>query len=171
MTFTDVFAEVDSFCTTYSQYQVQSFSCTILKCLEIHINRQVFNELASQPPRKKSRGDSEDWRLSGASIGGKGVFKLTAQILQVFLFTFLPHLKGKKHVFAVSFSHHAIFIGQQTTVRYQLSDPTTLRSDNCQIGQLSVGTTVSGDNCQWRQLSVGQLSVETVSAFQALRQL
>jgi len=31
---------------------------------------EVFNELASQPPRKKSRGDSEDWRLSGASIGG-----------------------------------------------------------------------------------------------------
>merc|ERR1719187_474644 len=31
---------------------------------------EVFNELASQPPRKKSRGDSEDWRLSGASVGG-----------------------------------------------------------------------------------------------------
>ena len=26
-------------------------------------------------------------------------------------------------------------------------------------------------NCQWGQLSVGQLSVETVSAFLALRQL
>ena len=46
-----------------------------------------------------------------------------------------------------------------------------VRSDNCQIGQLSVRTTVSGDNCQWGQLSVGQLSVETVSAFLALRQL
>ena len=53
----------------------------------------------------------------------------------------------------------------------QLSDRTTVRLDNCQIGQLSVGTTVSGDNCQWGQLSVGQLSVETVSAFLALRQL
>ena len=63
--------------------------------MQIYVNHQVFNELASQPPRKKSRGDSEDWRLSGASIGGKGVLKLTAQILQVFLFTFLPHLKGK----------------------------------------------------------------------------
>jgi len=31
---------------------------------------EVFNELASQPPRKKSRGESEDWRLSGASTGG-----------------------------------------------------------------------------------------------------
>jgi len=31
---------------------------------------EVFNELASQPPRKKSRGETEDWRLSGASTGG-----------------------------------------------------------------------------------------------------
>ena len=47
----------------------------------------------------------------------------------------------------------------------------TVRSDNCQCRQLSVRTTVSGDNCQWGQLSVAQLSVETVSAFLALRQL
>merc|ERR1719341_227924 len=26
---------------------------------------EVFNELASQPPRKKSRGESEDWSLNG----------------------------------------------------------------------------------------------------------
>ena len=26
----------------------------------------------------------------------------------------------------------------------------TVRSDNCQIGQLSVETTVGGDNCQWK---------------------
>lgn len=31
---------------------------------------EVFNELASQPPRKKSRGESEDWRLSVATTGG-----------------------------------------------------------------------------------------------------
>ena len=53
----------------------------------------------------------------------------------------------------------------------QQSDRTTVSGDNCQWGQLSVETTVSGDNCQWGQLSVGQLSVETVSAFLALRQL
>ena len=53
----------------------------------------------------------------------------------------------------------------------QLSDRTTVSGDNCQWRQLSVETTVSGDNCQWGQLSVGQLSVETVSAFLALRQL
>ena len=53
----------------------------------------------------------------------------------------------------------------------QLSDQTTVSADNCQWGQLSVGTTVSRDNCQWGQLSVAQLSVKTVSAFLALRQL
>ena len=37
--------------------------------------------------------------------------------------------------------------------------------DNCQL------STVRSDNCQWGQLSVAQLSVETVSAFLALRQL
>ena len=84
------------FFITHSQCHVKSFSFIILRSLQIYVNHQVFNELASQPPRKKSRGDSEDWRLSGASIGGKGVFTLKAQILQVFLFTFLPHLKGKK---------------------------------------------------------------------------
>jgi len=31
---------------------------------------EVFNELASQPPRKKSRGECEDWRLAGAATGG-----------------------------------------------------------------------------------------------------
>ena len=31
----------------------------------------------------------------------------------------------------------------------QLSDQTTVRLDNWQIGQLSAETTVSGDNCQW----------------------
>ena len=53
----------------------------------------------------------------------------------------------------------------------RLSVRTTVSGDNCQWRQLSVETTVSGDNCQWGQLSVGQLSVETVSAFLALRQL
>ena len=60
--------------------------------------------------------------------------------------------------------------GQLSVISCQigLSDQTTFRSDNCQIGQLSDRTTVSGDNCQWGQLSVAQLSVETVSAFLAL---
>jgi len=31
---------------------------------------EVFNELASQPPRKKSRSECEDWRLGGPSSGG-----------------------------------------------------------------------------------------------------
>ena len=31
----------------------------------------------------------------------------------------------------------------------QLSDQTTVRLDNWQIGQLSAETTVSGGNCQW----------------------
>ena len=31
----------------------------------------------------------------------------------------------------------------------QLSDRTTVRSDNCQIRQLSDRTTVRSDNCQW----------------------
>ena len=55
-------------------------------------------------------------------------------------------------------------LGQQTTVRYQLSDQTTVRSDNCKIRQLSVGTTVRSDNCKIRQLSVGTaVSGPTVS--------
>ena len=110
--------------------------------MQLHVNHQVFNELASQPPRKKSRGDSEDWRLSGASIGGKGVLKLTAQILQVFLFTFLPHLKGKKHLFAVSFSHHAIFINCRKNLDYHdvkqpcMSKP---KSDSSAVLQCGAG--------------------------------
>ena len=51
----------------------------------------------------------------------------------------------------------------------------TVRSDNCQCGQLSDQTTVRSDNCQIGQLSVGQLSVghgqlseKTVSALKKL---
>jgi len=34
---------------------------------------EVFNELASQPPKKKSRSESEDWRLCGPSSAGASV--------------------------------------------------------------------------------------------------